>query len=56
MQEKKQAIDKGVEEKLIKMESDMIDEMMQTALNLDVDEEISKRVKKARQLVESDKS
>jgi hypothetical protein len=37
MQEKKDAIERGVREKMRDLESDMIDEAMQMALNLDVD-------------------
>jgi hypothetical protein len=46
--EKKKAIEKGVKDKIVNLESDMIDEMMQTALNIDIDEEIEKRVKLAK--------
>ena len=44
MIEKKDAIDKGVKDRMKDLESDMVDEMMQAALNLDVDEEIEKRI------------
>ena len=37
MVEKKEAVDKKVREQMKNLESDMIDEMMQTALNYDVD-------------------
>lgn len=40
MSEKKAAIDRGVKEKMRNLESDMIDEAMQMALNLDVDKEV----------------
>lgn len=51
MQEKKDAIERGVKEKLRDMESDMIDEAMQMALNLDVDKEVERRVAAAREMV-----
>ena len=44
MVEKKDAIDKGVKDRMKDLESDMVDEMMQAALNLDVDDEIEKRI------------
>jgi hypothetical protein len=44
MVEKKEAIDKGVKDRMKDLESDMVDEMMQAALNLDVDDEIEKRI------------
>jgi hypothetical protein len=44
MIEKKDAIDKGVKDRMKDLENDMVDEMMQAALNLDVDEEIEKRI------------
>lgn len=44
IQEKKSAIDRGVKERVRNLESDMIDEAMQMALQLDVDKEIEKRV------------
>ena len=48
MKEKREAIDRGVKEKMGHLESEMIDEMMQAALNLDVDQEVEKRVAMAR--------
>ena len=52
MIEKKDAIDKGVKDRMKDLESDMVDEMMQAALNLDVDDEIEKRIQMAKQMVE----
>lgn len=46
--EKRKAIEKGVKEKIGNLESEMIDEMMQTALNIDIEAEIEKRVKLAK--------
>lgn len=40
MREKKEAIEKGVKERMGELESDMVDEMMQAALGLDVETEI----------------
>ena len=54
MIEKKAAIDKGVKNRMKDMESDMVDEMMQAALTLDVEEEIEKRIAMAKQMVEVD--
>ena len=48
MIEKKDAIDKGVKDRMKDLESDMVDEMMQAALNLDVDDEIEKRIQMAK--------
>ena len=48
MVEKKDAIDKGVKDRMKDLESDMVDEMMQAALNLDVDDEIEKRIQMAK--------
>lgn len=55
MMEKKEAIDKGVKDRMKDLESDMIDEMMQAALNLDVENEIEKRIALAKQMVEDGK-
>jgi hypothetical protein len=52
MIEKKEAIEKGVKDRMRDLESDMVDEMMQAALNLDVDEEIEKRINLAKRMVE----
>ena len=40
MREKQDAVDRGVKDKMKNFESDMIDEMMQAALNMDVEEEV----------------
>lgn len=56
MAEKKEAVDKKVREKMKNLESDMIDEMMQTALNYDVDEEVERRISKAREVLEQTKA
>lgn len=55
MHEKRDAVDKGVKDKLQNMESEMIDEMLQAALNLDVDQEVETRLEKARKMVEDGK-
>jgi len=52
MREKKDAVERKVRDKMKNLESDMIDEMMQTALNLDVDDEVERRIEKARQVLE----
>ena len=52
MREKKDAVERGVRDKMKNLESDMIDEMMQEALNLDVDDEVERRIEKARQVLE----
>ena len=52
MAEKKDAVERKVRDKMKNLESDMIDEMMQTALNLDVDQEVDRRIEKARQVLE----
>ena len=52
MKEKKDAIDRGVREKMRHLEGDMIDEMIRTALSLDVDQEVDRRIEKARQMLE----
>lgn len=48
MAQKNEAIEKGVKEELSKYEGAMLDDMMQHALNLDVDQEIQRRVQLAR--------
>ena len=55
MQEKNEAIERGVRERIGNLESEMIDEAMQLALNLDVDEEVNKRVAKAQKAMEEAK-
>lgn len=50
--EKQKAIEKGVKDKIGNLESEMIDEMMQTALNIDIEAEIEKRVKLAKKIAE----
>lgn len=45
MQAKKDAIDKGVKERMKELEGEMVDEMMQAALNLDIDREVDKKIK-----------
>jgi hypothetical protein len=42
--EKQKAIERGVKDKIGNLESEMIDEMMKTALEIDVEAEIEKRV------------
>jgi len=53
IKEKQQAIEKGVAEKLQEMEGDVVEEMMQAALNLDVEKEIERRIEIAKQLAET---
>ena len=55
MKEKKEAVDRGVRDKMKNLESDMIDDMLYHALNLDVDKEIDSRLDIARKLVEEGK-
>lgn len=50
--EKQQAIERGVKEKVVNLESNMIDEMMQMALNIDIEAEIEKRVQLAKKISE----
>lgn len=52
MKEKKSAVEKGVKDKMRNFESEMIDEMLQAALNLDVDAEVENRIEIARKMVE----
>ena len=52
MDEKKQAIEKGVKERIKDLESDMVDDMMQAALGLDVEAEIERRLNIAKNLVD----
>ena len=52
MKEKKEAVDRGVSDKMKNIESDMIDDMLYHALNLDVEKEIDSRLEIARKLVE----
>ena len=52
MKEKQEAVERGVKEKMKNYENDMVDEMLQAALNLDVNEEVEKRIEVARQMVE----
>ena len=53
LNEKREAIERGVQDEMSRMEGEMIDDMMRTALSLDVDQEIEKRVKLARSMVEA---
>ena len=55
IKEKRDAIDRGVKEKMRDVESDMIDEAMQMALQLDVDQEVEKRVGLLRAKIEEAK-
>lgn len=55
MKEKKEAVDRGVRDKMKNLESDMIDDMLYHALNLDVEKEIDSRLDIARKLVEEGK-
>lgn len=55
IQEKRDAIDRGVKEKMRDLESDMIDEAMQMALQLDVDAEVEKRMGLLRQKIDETK-
>jgi hypothetical protein len=52
MKEKTEAVERGVKEKMKNYESEMVDEMLQAALNLDVNQEVEKRIEVARQMVE----
>lgn len=52
MKEKKEAVERGVKEKMRNLESEMIDDMLYHALNLDVDKEIETRIEHARKMVE----
>ena len=45
-----------MKEKMKNYESDMVDEMLQAALNLDVNTEVEKRIEVARQMVEQGRS
>ena len=50
MQAKKDAIDKGVKERMKELEGEMVDEMMQAALNLDIDREVDKKIKQIKEM------
>lgn len=50
--EKNEAVERGVKAKVQSFEGEMIDEMLQAALGLDVEEEVEKRVDQARRVVE----
>ena len=52
LNEKREAIEKGVRDELSRLEGEMIDDMMRTALNLDVDAEIQKRVHMAKGMID----
>lgn len=52
MKEKQQAVERGVRDKISNYESEMIDEMLQAAIKLNVDDEVDRRVEIARKLVE----
>ena len=52
MKEKKEAIERGVKDKMRNLEGELIDEMMHTALNIDVDEEVDRRIAAMRQMLE----
>lgn len=52
MKEKKEAVERGVTEKMKNLESEMIDDMLYHALNLDVDKEVESRIEIARKMVE----
>ena len=45
-------MERGVKEKIRNFESEMIDEMLQAALNIDVDKEIESRLDRARRVAE----
>jgi hypothetical protein len=49
-------VERGVKEKMKNYESDMVDEMLQAALNLVVNSEVEKRIEVARQMVEQGRS
>ena len=53
LEEKKDAVERGVRDRMKHFESEMIDEMMQAALNLDVDAEVEARVNAARTAIEN---
>ena len=55
MKEKNDAIERGVQEKIGNLESEMIDEAMQQALNLDVDQEVNRRVQRAKRDLEQNR-
>lgn len=48
MKEKREAVDRGVKEKMRNYESELIDEMLQQALNLNVEDEVEKRIQQAK--------
>ena len=52
MKEKKDAVERGVKDKMKNLESEMVDEMLYHALRLDVDKEVESRVEMARKMVE----
>lgn len=52
MNEKREAIERGVKAEMGRLEGEMIDDMMRTALDLDVDAEIQRQVNLARTMVE----
>lgn len=52
MKEKKDAVERGVKDKMKNLESEMIDDMLYHALNLDVDKEVENRIEIARKMVE----
>lgn len=49
LQEKEKAIQEGIKQKMKNIEAEYVDELLNEALNLDVDREIEKRIKGARQ-------
>ena len=51
MKEKKDAVERGVKDKMKNLESEMIDDMLYHALNLDVDKEVESRIDMARKIV-----
>ena len=52
MKEKKDAVERGVKDKMKNLESEMVDEMLYHALRLDVEKEVESRVEMARKMVE----
>jgi len=52
MKEKKDAVERGVKDKMKNLESEMIYDMLYHALNLDVDKEVETRIEIARKMVE----
>lgn len=55
MNDKKEAIERGLKDKMMNLESEIIDEMLQGAIQLDVEQEVERRFQIAKQIIESTK-